>query len=75
MNREPDGPQFPHLGVKVDADADAAYIALRAPVEGEHWTTNIMVDDERLKGYVVLDVDVAGRLVGIELLGISELIG
>jgi uncharacterized protein YuzE len=34
----------------------------------------IVVDDERLAGTVVLDLDAAGRLLGVEVLGASDVL-
>jgi len=61
------------LVLELDREADAGYIMLQ-PIGPGRATTQIMVDDRRLKGYVVLDLDKKGRLLGIELIGYASML-
>jgi uncharacterized protein YuzE len=53
------------LPVAYDRDADAAHIAFVA---------SVLVDDPRLDGYVVFDLDRELRVVGIEVIGAAALL-
>ncbi|PFG42691.1 uncharacterized protein YuzE [Isoptericola jiangsuensis] len=57
-----------------DGGADAAYIGLR-PRDRSRAPLQVVVDDERLRGTVVLDLDAHQNLVGIELVGWTDLVG
>ena len=59
--------------ITVDDEVDAAYITLQHVGEGQA-VRQIVVDDGRLSGEVVLDLDRAGRLLGIELIGYHSLL-
>ncbi|KRD36549.1 hypothetical protein ASE27_08455 [Oerskovia sp. Root918] len=59
--------------IKFDDEVDAAYITLQHVGEGQA-VRQIVVDDGRLSGEVVLDLDRAGRLLGIELIGYRSLL-
>ena len=59
--------------ITVDDEVDAAYIALQHIGEGQA-VRQIVVDDARLSGEVVLDLDRRGRLLGIELIGYRSLL-
>ncbi|WP_164545269.1 DUF2283 domain-containing protein [Antribacter gilvus] len=52
----------------MDGASDAAYLAF-GPVEEGEATQQVMIDDDRLMGEVVLDLNSDGRLLGIEFLG------
>ena len=60
---------------KVDGslDGDDGYLSFGEVADGEV-AGNIMIDDDRLDGYVVLDLDASNRLVGIEFIGVNTLI-
>ncbi|MBM3752448.1 MAG: DUF2283 domain-containing protein [Acidobacteria bacterium] len=53
--------------VTYDREANAAYIYLRNVGYGEAAHT-VVVDDSRTKSMINLDLDAAGRLIGIEVL-------
>ncbi|MBE7700787.1 DUF2283 domain-containing protein [Oerskovia sp. Sa1BUA8] len=59
--------------IEIDPEVDAAYITLQPIGEGAA-TRQIVVDDERLNGEIVLDIDEEGRLLGIELIGYRSLL-
>ncbi len=54
-------------------DGDDGYIAFGKIANGEV-VGNIMVEDDRMDGYIVLDLDASNRLVGIEFIGVDTLI-
>jgi uncharacterized protein YuzE len=60
-------------GCTYDIEADAIYIPFKDVSNGEV-VGNHMVEDPRLGGYVVLDIDASNRVVGIEILGVSEIL-
>ena len=57
----------------IDDDVDAAYIELQ-PTADAQATTQIVVTDDRLAGTVVLDLDPNGRLLGVEFIGLQEML-
>ncbi|GAA3212234.1 DUF2283 domain-containing protein [Oerskovia jenensis] len=59
--------------IEIDPEVDAAYITLQPIAEGAA-VRQIVVEDARLSGEVVLDLDADGRLVGIELIGYRSLL-
>lgn len=59
--------------IEIDPEVDAAYITLQPIAEGAA-VRQIVVEDARLSGEVVLDLDVDGRLLGIELIGYRSLL-
>lgn len=59
--------------IEIDPEVDAAYITLQAIAEGAA-VRQIVVEDARLSGEVVLDLDADGRLLGIELIGYRSLL-
>lgn len=62
-----------NLQIVIDNEVDAAYIQLRPAGHGGA-TTQLVVDDDKLKGEVILDLDQEGRLLGIELIGYVSLV-
>lgn len=62
-----------HFKVKAELDGDDAYIAFGNIRNGEV-TGNFMVEDDRIDGYVVLDLDANNRLVGIEIIGVKTVV-
>lgn len=59
--------------IQIDDEVDAAYIELQHIGEGQA-SQQIVVDDPRLAGDVVLDLDQNGRLLGIEFIGYRSLL-
>jgi uncharacterized protein YuzE len=57
-----------------DTEVDAAYIYFRRIRDGEA-VGNIVIEDKRLKGMVVLDLDARNRVIGIEFIGAKKLLG
>ncbi|MFB9431608.1 DUF2283 domain-containing protein [Streptoalloteichus tenebrarius] len=57
-----------------DPEADASYVRLVDQIHPGEAVTQIVVEDDRLPGGVVLDLDADGRLLGIEVLGASRLL-
>jgi uncharacterized protein YuzE len=57
-----------------DSEVDAAYLYLAEDIGAGEAKTQIPVDDDRLNGTVVLDLDWDGRVLGIEILGASLLL-
>ncbi|MDP8910834.1 MAG: DUF2283 domain-containing protein [Actinomycetota bacterium] len=56
-----------------DEETDGAYIYLRAIGPGEA-VQQVLVEDDRLRGDVILDLDRDGKLLGIEVLGARSLL-
>lgn len=54
-----------------DSEADAAYIRLQREISGDVDRT-VMVDPSEIEGMINLDLDVDGRVLGIELLDASK---
>jgi uncharacterized protein YuzE len=67
------GDTFSISDCTIDLEADAMYIPFK-PVETGEVVANVMVEDPRISGYVVLDLDKSNRLVGIEIIGVSEVV-
>jgi uncharacterized protein YuzE len=59
------------LRVTFDPQADAAYIALREITAGDA-RFQCVVECSDARGWIVLDLDSEGRLIGIEVLGASD---
>ncbi|MFF3065119.1 DUF2283 domain-containing protein [Oerskovia sp. NPDC057915] len=59
--------------IEIDPEVDAAYITLQPIGDGDA-VQQIVVDDSRLSGEVVLDLDAHGRLLGIELIGYRSML-
>lgn len=60
-----------NLTFRYDPEVDAGYIQLRqAPID-----RTVDLDEEPLKLPVFVDVDSAGRIVGIEILSVSSTVG
>ena len=59
--------------LKGELDDDDAYVSFGEVRDGEV-CGNVMIEDERIDGYVVLDLDVNNRIVGIEIIGVSTVI-
>ena len=59
--------------MEIDPEVDAAYITLQPIGDGDA-VQQIVVDDARLHGEVVLDLDANGRLLGIELIGYRSML-
>lgn len=61
------------MKIVIDDEVDAAYVELQ-PIAPGAATTQILVDDARLAGDLILDLDSSGRLLGIEFLGYQSLL-
>jgi uncharacterized protein YuzE len=59
--------------IVIDDEVDAAYVTLQ-PIAPGAATTQILVEDARLAGNLILDLDPNGRLLGIEFLGYRSLL-
>jgi uncharacterized protein YuzE len=62
------------LSLDVDEEVDAAYIELPGLEQSIPLRVQIVIEDERLAGEIILDVDEDSRVVGIEFLGVSTLL-
>lgn len=61
---------------RVDAEVDAASIQIASKIRDGASVAQVVVEDDRIRGGgVVLDLDAEGHLLGIELLGWSDLTG
>lgn len=61
-----------HVRTTYDSAADAGYIYFGSIHAGEA-TANIVIDDSRLQGMVVIDLDSDNKVLGIEVVGITSL--
>lgn len=59
------------MDLKYDPDADAAYLMVVDDIAPGEAVTQVEVEDERLRGHVILDLDKDGFLLGVEILGAS----
>jgi len=59
------------LLVSYDSEADAAYIRLQREISGDVDRT-VMVDPSEIDGMINLDLDLHGRVLGIEVLDASK---
>ncbi|MET4783336.1 DUF2283 domain-containing protein [Glaciihabitans sp. UYNi722] len=57
-----------------DHEADAMYLTLTEPSDGKVWG-NLMVEDDRIPGYVVFDFDKDDKIVGIEIISALGVLG
>ena len=57
-----------------DSENNVAYIYLVDEIGEREAVTQIEVEDEELRGEIVLDLDREGRLLGIEVLGASRIL-
>ncbi|WP_163541276.1 DUF2283 domain-containing protein [Occultella kanbiaonis] len=58
----------------LDFEVDAAHIYLAGEIAEGAVARTVVIGDARLAGMVNLDLDVDGRLVGIEVIGASEIL-
>jgi uncharacterized protein YuzE len=63
-----------YVPMSVDLEVDAAYIEFAETRPGAA-CTQIVVEYARLRGEIALDLDVAGNLLGIELIGYRAMRG
>ena len=57
-----------------DAEGDAAYVYLAERIGTGGSVAQVVVDDDRVAGMVILDLDVEGRILGVEILGANDLL-
>jgi uncharacterized protein YuzE len=62
------------LSLKVDEEADAGYIELPGHDQSIPLRVQIVIEDERLAGEIILDVNDDSRVVGIEIVGVSTVL-
>ncbi len=62
------------MKMRYDPSADAMYITLATPAERTH-PSDAPVESEEVSPNVLLDFDHTGKLVGIEILYVSETVG
>ena len=69
-------PDRHHRPVEItfDPEADAAYLTIVDRIEPGEAVAQVVVEDDRLRGEVILDLDEAGQLLGVEVLGASDLL-
>jgi uncharacterized protein YuzE len=56
----------------IDHAADAAYVPIAPSISAAESVENVVI--ERSQGIIVLDFDVDGRLLGVEIAGASALL-
>ena len=59
------------VNFKYDVDADAAYFMVADSIGPGEAVVQVEVEDERLRGQVILDLDKDGFLLGVEIVGAS----
>lgn len=57
-----------------DPEANAAYLSIVQNVNSGEAVVQVIVDDPRLRGEVILDLDSSGYLLGVELIGATDLL-
>lgn len=57
-----------------DSEANAAYLSIVRNIQAGEAKSQIVFQDSRLRGEVILDLDDAGYLLGIEIIGATELL-
>ncbi len=57
-----------------DVEADAAYLPLVQRIGAGEAVAQVVVNDPRLRGQVSLDLDGAGFLLGVEVIGARKLL-
>jgi uncharacterized protein YuzE len=60
---------------KYDPEVDAAYIYLKQPIAPGEVAETVVSDADIKMGAVNLDFDAAGHLLGIEILGATQVLG
>ncbi|MDR2723197.1 MAG: DUF2283 domain-containing protein, partial [Cellulomonadaceae bacterium] len=63
-----------NIRMDVDGETDTAYLELKAELESGIASVQILIDDDRLSGEVVLGLDDKGGLLGIEFIGFKSLL-
>jgi uncharacterized protein YuzE len=58
-----------------DKPADAAYLPLISNLADGAAVAQILVDDARLAGMIVIDLDVNNKVLGIEIVGVAGVVG
>lgn len=59
------------MDFKYDVDADAAYFMVVDSIGPGEAVAQVEVEDERLRGHIILDLDKDGFLLGVEMIGAS----
>lgn len=62
------------MEIEFDPAADAAYVRIVDHIRAGEAVTQVVVEDDRLPGEVILDLDRDGFLLGVEVLGASDLL-
>lgn len=62
------------LKLEVDPDANAGYIELSRALNSADKPRQIVIDDKRLNGEIVVDVNSSGHVLGIEFIGVREML-
>jgi uncharacterized protein YuzE len=62
------------LRIELDESVDAAYVYLTERIGAGEAVAQVIVEDDRLAGEVILDLDVDGHVLGIEVLGARDLL-
>lgn len=57
-----------------DPEANAEYLSIVRNVNSREAVVQVIVDDPRLRGEVILDLDNSGYLLGVELIGATDLL-
>jgi uncharacterized protein YuzE len=62
------------LHVTLDGEGDSAYVYLAERINAGEAVEQVVLDDDRVDGMVVLDLDANGRILGMEVVGASGLL-
>ena len=60
------------LVLRLDEEADAAYVSLASNVDVGSTVTQVLMQDDRIRGGIVIDVDGLNNVLGIELIGYKD---
>jgi len=64
----------PGLPGTYDAEVDAAYLYVVADIADGAAVAQVVVEDDRVDGTIIVDLDSDGRILGFEILGARSLL-
>jgi len=63
------------LVLRLDEEVDAAYVRLASNLDAGNAVTQVLVQDDRIRGDIVIDLDGLNNVLGIELIGYKAMLG
>jgi uncharacterized protein YuzE len=62
------------LVLELDDEVDAAYVALVSNVGQGAAVTQVVVNDNRIRGEIIIDLDALNNVLGIEFIGYKHML-